>query len=331
MTPLEEATTLSASPEPVTSLAVAPELTSTPAAASSGHGVSTDLDAAQASGADGAAVVLEDVAAGYGATTVLSSLSLEVARGELVGVVGPSGAGKTTLLRLLTGRADRYRGRVEVLGRATRAGRSPAGVGYVPQLEAIDWEFPLTVEQVVLLGDAASSRAVPWFSKRERTGARELLDQLGLGGLYRRRIRELSGGQRQRMFLARALHRRCELLLLDEPTSGVDLATRRDVLAALGELNAGGLTILLTTHDLNFVASHLPRIVCMNGGITADGDPNAVLTPASLARTYGAPMRVLRDGDRTVVVDADDLGLSPRTPRPVHAVDQPGTAEELWP
>lgn len=281
-------------------------------------------------GTSGPAVLLDDVAAGYGATTVLARLSLEVARGELVGIVGPSGAGKTTLLRLLTGRADRYHGRVEVLGRSTRAGRSPTGVGYVPQLEGIDWDFPLSVEQVVLLGDTTSSRPVPWFSRRERAGARELLGQLGLDGLHGRRIRELSGGQRQRMFLARALHRRCELLLLDEPTSGVDLATRRDVLAALGELNARGLTVVLTTHDLNFVASHLPRIVCINSGITADGDPNEVLSPSSLQRTYGAPMRVLRDGGRTVVVDADDLGLSPRRTRPIHAVDARGTDADLW-
>jgi ABC-type Mn2+/Zn2+ transport system ATPase subunit len=278
----------------------------------------------------GAAVVLDDVAAGYGATTVLSSLSLEVARGELLGIVGPSGAGKTTLLRLLTGRADRYHGRVEVLGHASRAGRSPVGVGYVPQLEGMDWDFPLTVEQVVLLGDAASSRIVPWFTRAEKAGARDLLDQLGLAGLHGRRIRELSGGQRQRMFLARALHRRCELLLLDEPTSGVDLATRRDVLAVLGELNDRGLTVVLTTHDLNFVASHLPRIVCINGGITADGPPSSVLTPSALERTYGAPMRVLRDGERVVVVDADDVRLSTRATPAARAGDAGVRDGELW-
>jgi ABC-type Mn2+/Zn2+ transport system ATPase subunit len=130
-----------------------------------------------------------------------------------------------------------------------------------------------------------------------------LLDRLGLAGLHDRPIRELSGGQQQRMFLARALHRRSELLLLDEPTSGVDLATRRDVLGVLRELHAEGLTILLTTHDLNFVAAHLPRVVCLNGLVTADGAPGRVLTAETLELTYGAPMRVLRDGGRVVVVD----------------------------
>lgn len=251
------------------------------------------------------AVLLAGVAAGYEGATVLRGLDLRVARGELVGVVGPSGSGKTTLLRLLTAHAARYAGRVEVLGRPVAGRRAPSGVGYVPQLGTIDADFPLTVEQVVLLGDAASSTSVPWFSRRERASARDVLDRLGLAELSRRPIRALSGGQRQRMFLARALHRRPELLLLDEPTSGVDLATSREVLTILFDLHRDGLTILMTTHDLNFVASHLPRVVCLNGAVTADGHPAEVLTPASLLRTYGAPMRVVRDGGRILVVDEE--------------------------
>ena len=255
------------------------------------------------------AVGLRDVATGYDGVSVLHELSLEIGRGEFVGIVGPSGSGKTTLLRLLTGRAEHHRGEVEVLGRKVRHGRAPDGVGYVPQLEIIDWDFPLTVEQVVLLGDTQHSRPVPWFSRAEKRRAHELLERLGLAGLERRRIRELSGGQRQRMFLARALLRRCELLLLDEPTSGVDLATRGDVLRLLGDLHHLGLTVVLTTHDLNFVAAHLPRIVCLNQEITADGVPAEVLTPEALERTYGAPMRVLHDRGRVVVVDDEQIEL----------------------
>ena len=255
------------------------------------------------------AVAMRDVATGYGGVSVLRELSLHVGRGEFVGIVGPSGSGKTTLLRLLTGRAEHHRGEVEVLGRKVRHGRAPDGVGYVPQLEMIDWDFPVTVEQVVLLGDSAGSAPVPWFSRAEKRRARELLDRLGIADLRRRRIRELSGGQRQRMFLARALLRRSELLLLDEPTSGVDLATRGDMLRLLGELHHLGLTVVLTTHDLNFVAAHLPRVVCLNGEVTADGAPAEVLTPDALSRTYGAPMRVLHDRGRVVVVDDEQIHL----------------------
>jgi zinc/manganese transport system ATP-binding protein len=255
----------------------------------------------------GAAVRLEAVVAGYGGSTVLDGVGLVVRRGEFVGVVGPSGSGKTTLLRLLTGRADLLSGSVDVLGQPVGRGRPPGRVGYVPQLEQVDWDFPLTVEQAVLLGLAADSRRLPWFSRAERARAHDLLARLGLGGLEDRHIRDLSGGQQQRMFLARAMVRACDLVLLDEPTSGVDLRTRHDVLHLLHDLNHEGMTVLLTTHDLNWVAAHLPRVVCLNGTVIADGAPGDVFTPDVLRRTYGADVRVIRDGDMVFVADQTHL------------------------
>lgn len=262
---------------------------------------------------DHLAVRLRGATVGYGDRVALRDLTVEVVRGELVGIVGPSGSGKTTLLRALTGQADVHGGVVDVLDRPVPRRRAPVGVGYVPQLEHIDWDFPLSVEQVVLLGDTASSAPVPWFSRTEKRRARELLERLGIGMLADRQIRELSGGQQQRSFVARALLRRCELLLLDEPTTGVDLATRRDVLGLLAELNAAGLTVVLTTHDLNLVASHLPRIVCLNGRVTADGPPIEVLSSEVMARTFGASMRVIQDDGRPIVVDEGPL-VPPREP-----------------
>jgi len=249
------------------------------------------------------AVRLEGVTAGYAGTRVLRELSFTVEPGELLGAVGPSGSGKTTLLRLLTGQAETYAGTVRVFGEPVRRGRPVRRVGYVPQLDGVDWDFPLTVEQVVLLGLAADSRRVPWFSRAERRRVGATLDRLGLGGLGARHIRELSGGQQQRMFLARAMARRAELILLDEPTSGVDLATRHDVLHLLGELNAEGVTILLTTHDLNWVAAHLPRVLCLNGTVVGDGHPVEVFTPDVLRTTYGAEVRVIHQGDLVFVAD----------------------------
>jgi ABC-type Mn2+/Zn2+ transport system ATPase subunit len=254
-----------------------------------------------------AAVELATAAAGYGGHPVLEGVDLRIEPGELVGVVGPSGAGKTTLLRLLTGRADRLAGTVRVFGQAVRPRRAPRRVGYVPQLDSLDWTFPLTVEEVVLLGGAADSRPVPWFSRAERRRAHRLLERLGLAGMARRQIAELSGGQQQRMFLARAMARDADLVLLDEPTNGVDLQTRHDVLHLLGELNDDGLTIVLTTHDLNWVGAHLPRVVCLNRTIVADGAPTDVFTPDTLLLTYGAEVRVIRDGDLVFVADRTHL------------------------
>ncbi len=257
-----------------------------------------------------AVVRVSGVDAAYSRPTVLRAIDLTVARGEFVGLVGPSGAGKTTLLRLLTGGVEVRRGDVEVLGQRVVRGRPPLGVGYVPQLGTVDPDFPLTVREVVLLGDAASSSPLPWFSRDEKRRADVLLERLGIGTLAQRPIAELSGGQRQRMFLARALARRSELLLLDEPTSGVDLATRAEVLRLLGELHHDGLTVVLTTHDLNFVASHLPRMVCVNASVVADGRPRDVLTEDVLTRTYGPGLRVVVDEHgHPVVTDAAPIPL----------------------
>jgi zinc/manganese transport system ATP-binding protein len=258
-------------------------------------------------------VGLTDVSVGYDGRTVLRRLSWSVERGALVGIVGPSGAGKTTLVRALTGQATVHHGEVRVLG--LRVGRhgSPH-VGYVPQVGSVDWSFPLQVRQVVLLGTTASSRRTPWFSRDERRRADELLERLGLAGLGDRHIRELSGGQQQRTFLARAMIRRCEVLLLDEPTSGVDLATRHDVLHLVGDLWRTGMTILVTTHDLNWVAAQLPRLALLDGTIVADGPPHEVLTEDLVEQVYGARMRVLRDGDRLVVTDEHPV-IGPRDRR----------------
>jgi zinc/manganese transport system ATP-binding protein len=260
------------------------------------------------------AVEFRDVAAGYNGATVLRGVSWSVERGALVGVVGPSGSGKTTLIGLLTGQAERHHGTVEVLGRQVGP-RGARSVGLVPQMGSVDWDFPLSVEKAVLLGLTAESSPTPWFSRAERREANALLERLGLGGLGGRHIRELSGGQQQRLFLARALIRRCEVLLLDEPTSGVDLATRHDILHLLGELWNEGLTIVVTTHDLNWVAAQLPRIAFLNGTIIADGTPADVLTPELLEQAYGARMHVIQHGSQVVVTDEHPV-LGPHTSQP---------------
>lgn len=246
---------------------------------------------------------------GYGRRQVLTGLSITIGSGEFVGIVGPSGSGKTTLLRALLGEADVQAGTVDVVGHPVgeRRGRRRPRLGYVPQLDSVDWDFPATVEQAVLLGLAGRSAPRPWFSRVERDRARGLLDRLGLGDFARRSIRTLSGGQRQRMMLARALVYEADILLLDEPTSGVDLRARHELLHLLGELNAAGVTVVLTTHDLNWVAAHLPRVVCLNGVVTADGPPTQVFTAEVLRATYHADVHVIRDRGLVLVADSSHI------------------------
>jgi zinc/manganese transport system ATP-binding protein len=238
----------------------------------------------------------------YGAPAVADA-SLRVEPGAFTGIVGPSGAGKTTILRALLGAVPGVRGEVRVLGRAVTPGHPPPGVGYVPQIQTVDWNFPITVNEVVLLGRAMRTGPWPWPRARDKEDVARVLDRLGVGELGRRHIRELSGGQQQRVFLARALIAEPRVLLLDEPTSGVDIKTRDEVLHLLGEINAGGVTIVLTTHELNAVAAHLPEVICVNRGIVAQGPPEQVFTPQTLRATYGAEMQVVRQDGLLLVAD----------------------------
>ena len=237
---------------------------------------------------------LDGVSAGYDGAPVLDDVHLEVPPGGFTGVVGPSGSGKTTLLRVLLGTLPPTAGTVD---------RTPdLRVGYVPQLQTVSWDFPVTVAQCVLMA-RRPEHVWPWPTRSERADVGAALDRLAIGDLADRHIRELSGGQQQRMFLARALVRRPQLLVLDEPTSGVDVQTRHEVLHLLAGLAAEGLSVLLTTHDLNGMAAHLPQLVALNGRVVATGRPEEVIRPAVLEEVYGARLEVLEHLGIPVVVD----------------------------
>ena len=241
-----------------------------------------------------ALVALHQVTCAYGTEPVLAGVDLVVAPGQFSGVVGPSGSGKTTLLKVMLG---------TVSPRAGTVWRRPGlTTAYVPQVETVDWSFPVTVGECVLMA-RTTRRLLPWASREEKAEVAEVLERLGIAELGERHIRELSGGQQQRVFIARALLARPKLLLMDEPTSGVDVKTRHEVLHLLDDLNTSGLAIVLTTHDLNGIAAHLPHLVCLNREVMGAGAPRQVLTAEILERTYGARMEVLEHGGMPVVVD----------------------------
>ena len=262
-------------------------------------------------------VELQNVTAGYNGAAVLRDVDLRVMPGDFVGLLGPSGSGKTTLLRTVLGASEVMAGSVRVYDKpGSRRNRA----GYVPQLETIDWNFPVTVEETVMMGRTMVNAWFPWYRRRERELAFDMMERLGIADLAKRHIRQLSGGQQQRVFLARALISNPELLLLDEPTSGVDVKTRDDVMHLLHDLNHAGVTIILTTHEINAVAVHLPRIVCLNGAIVADGPPHRVITPHILQEVYGAQMPVIQFHGMTLVAESAHFWVNQNGGEPLSTV-----------
>ncbi len=237
-------------------------------------------------------IELNHINFGYGAELALEDICLHLHQGQFAALVGPSGAGKTTLVKLILGLVQPTQGEFCVDGSLYNPNKR-LRIGYVPQLETVDWSFPITVEQLVLLGRIQNTGIWPWPSAAEKKRLGPLLERLGIADLSRRHIRDLSGGQQQRVFLARALIAEPDLLILDEPTSGVDMRSAENILRLLAELNQQGMTILITTHDLNAAAAHLPWVVCLNRRIIAQGTPESVFTEEVLNLTYRGDMVVI--------------------------------------
>ncbi len=248
-------------------------------------------------------MVVRDLAAGYNGHRGLQAISFEVQAGERVGVVGPNGAGKSTLFKALVGLLP-HQGEISIQGAPCY--QSHTMLGYVPQHEAIDWQFPATVWDVVMMGRARQIGYVMLPRKRDRDAVRDALERVGMYDLRKRQIGQLSGGQRRRVFVARALAQQASVLLLDEPFSGIDATAESDLFRVLDVLRAEGIAVLLATHNLAQAATEYDKLMLLHAGqMIAYGSPAEVYTPENLAATFGGRIRLWQEDDRYVLV-ADD-------------------------
>lgn len=242
---------------------------------------------------------VQNASIGYGDKIVLHNLTFNVPEGARVAVVGPNGAGKSTLFKALVGLLPLSAGKVFIHG--LPLGNHKDCVAYVPQREDVDWKFPVTVGDVVMMGRYDHQGWIGGASRADRQVVRHALQQMGISDLAGNSIHDLSGGQQQRVFLARAVAQEPHILLMDEPFTGVDLTTQETTLDLLDQLRAAEVTVMIATHDLNLAADKFDLLLLLNHALIAFGTPAEVMRQEYLARAFGPEMTVLADG--SVVVD----------------------------
>jgi ABC-type Mn2+/Zn2+ transport system ATPase subunit len=221
-------------------------------------------------------VRIRSLTARYGRYRALECIDLDVNAGEAVGIVGPNGSGKSTLLKTVAGLVEPASGQVQTFGAAPRA-LAPGAIAYVPQVDAVDWSFPVSVWDVVAMGRFPRLGLLKRFGKTDRAAVSSALEALGLGDLRDRHIGQLSGGQQQRVFVARAIAQEPRLLLLDEPTTGVDAVTERALCHLVRRLVARGMPVMMSTHDLESASDWFDRLIVLDRHVVAEGEPAAVL------------------------------------------------------
>ncbi len=238
----------------------------------------------------------------YGRRGVLEDATFSVPRGSMTGIVGPNGGGKSTLLKAVLGLVSAERGEVELLGRPVDR-RARRLVGYVPPREDVDWNFPVSAFDVVMMGRVPSLGFLRRPAASDREAVYKALQTVGMGELAEKKIGEFSGGQQQRIFLARALAQGADVLLLDEPVSGVDAPSQHEIFDLLRGLQGEGKTVIVTTHDLSCVAERFDLALLLNRRVVAFGRPEEVFTPELLNETYQSHLLILNVGDRTVAIE----------------------------
>ncbi len=236
---------------------------------------------------------IHDLTVAYQKKPVLWGVDITVPPGQLVGILGPNGAGKSTLIKAALGLVPVASGWVKMFGRPAK--ESLRRVGYVPQRESVDWDFPVSVMDVVLMGRYGHVGLFRRPGRRDREIARECLEKVRMLPFADRQIANLSGGQQQRVFLARALAQESDLYFMDEPFAGVDAATEAAIVTLLHELRSRGKTILVVHHDLPTARTYFDRLLLLNLRVVAFGPSEEVFTRELLQRTYGGKLTILSE------------------------------------
>lgn len=241
----------------------------------------------------------------YNGRVALENVTFHLHESERVAVVGPNGAGKSTLFKVVAGVLHPTSGDVKIFG--SRPGGHVC-IGYIPQRSQVDWNFPVTVADVVMMGRSAKLGPLNWPHKRDREHVHRALETVDLSNLAARQIGQLSGGQQQRMFIARALAQEAELMLMDEPLTGLDTPSQEGILDLLDRLKKERVTVMVATHDLDQAATHFDRIMLLNHRIVAFGEPKTVMQAENLLRAYGGRLRSTENGKIVSVEDCCDEG-----------------------
>jgi manganese/zinc/iron transport system ATP- binding protein len=245
---------------------------------------------------------IHDLTVAYQHKPVLWGIDLEVPPGKLIGIVGPNGAGKTTLIKAILGLVPVSSGWVKVFGQSVK--KSLRRIGYMPQRESVDWDFPVCVMDVVLMGRYGRLGLMKRPTREDRDVARDCLDKIHMLPFANRQISNLSGGQQQRVFLARALAQESDLYFMDEPFSGVDAATESAIITLLRELRTKGKTVLVVHHDLPTAREYFDMLILLNMRLTAFGPTSEVFRPDLLQKTYGGRLTILSEVAETLKEEA---------------------------
>ena len=243
-------------------------------------------------------IQIHDMTIAYHRKPVLWDVDLDVPEGKLVGIIGPNGAGKSTMITAIMDLVPKASGWVRIYGETYEKMRR--SIGYVPQRESVDWDFPISALEVVTMGRYGRLGWIRRPGREDRRVAEEALDKVGMGEYADRQISQLSGGQQQRVFLARALAQDTQIYLMDEPFAGVDAATEQAIIDILMELRGQGKTILVVHHDLQTVTRYFDWVIMLNMRVVASGPTSEVFTDENLNKTYGGRLTVLSQAAEAV-------------------------------